>query len=260
MGLCLMALGLGCIGIGFVILITTPRETAGGSFPMQFPTQPSTQGTSRPTGMPGGFSLPIETASTQPNTGGFSMKTAQEDGNWSWIRVGQRVRAQHPTRGKMTLFVLGKITFDELWQRQRGADVPWVSTGNHYTGFWCEQNILLLNWQDRYYMLDERDVISDVEIARHFAERAREFGQSDQKADVYVAYPPTSWHIDDIGRIKVAAIEGEAQRFIVGAEGRFIHGSSSDGRGLVVEDYTGGGGQDSAWIGVIIDAGDVSAG
>lgn len=182
-----------------------------------------------------------------------------DEGNWQWITVGNRVRITHPTRGELTLHVLGRVRFSELWQQRRGADVPWVSTGHDYFGYWCEQDILLLNWQTRYYVLDERDMISDVEIQRHFAERAREFGQSDQKADVYVAYPPTSWHLDDIGRFKVVEISGQVPRFVQGAEGRFIHGSSSDGRALAVEDYIAGGGQDSAWIGVVIDAADVKA-
>jgi len=179
--------------------------------------------------------------------------------NWQWITVGSRVKIFHPRRGELTLFVLGKVRFNELWQQRRGADMPWVSTGHDYFGYWCEQDILLLNWQTRYYVLDERDMISDVEIQRHFAERAREFGQSDQKADVYVAYPPTTWHLDDIGRFRVAEIIGQAPRFVQGAEGRFIHGSSSDGRALAVEDYIAGSGQDSAWIGVVIDPESVKA-
>jgi len=249
MGLCFMALGLGCIGIGVVIFLTAPRETSSAPIPFNFTPQAGAPGSPQPPPTDRAQSGVMNQADAQINTGGMSM----DEGNWQWITVGSRVKIIHPKRGELTLFVLGKVRFNELWQQRRGADMPWVSTGHDYFGYWCEQDILLLNWQTRYYVLDERDMISDVEIQRHFADRAREFGQSDQKADVYVAYPPTTWHLDDIGRFKVAEITGQAPHFVQGAEGRFIHGSSSDGRALAVEDYIAGGGQDSAWIGVVID-------
>lgn len=255
MGLCLMALGLGCIGIGVVIYLTGPRESGTAPIPFEFTPRPRTQGSPQPSRTDRAQSGFIPPMDAQNYSGDMYM----DENGWRWITVGNRVRITHPTRGELTLHVLGRVRFNELWQQRRGAEVPWVPTGHDYFGYWCEQDILLLNWQTRYYVLDERDMISDVDIQRHFAERAREFGQSDQKADVYVAYPPTSWHLDDIGRFRVAEITGQAPRFVQGAEGRFIHGSSSDRRALVVEDYIGGGGQDSAWIGVVIDAIDVKA-
>jgi len=244
-----MALGLGCVGVGVVIFLTTPRESGTSSFPIRFPSRTGNQGSSQPPRSQQPLPGFMTQADSQNTSGGVTM----DQNSWQWITVDNRVKISHPTRGELTLYVLGKVRFIELWQQRRGVDMPWVSTGHDYFGYWCEQDILLLNWQTRYYILDERDMISDVDIQRYFADRAREFGQSDQKADVYVAYPPTTWHLDDIGRFKVAEITGQAPRFTQGAEGRFIHGSSSDGRALAVEDYVAGGGQDSAWIGVVID-------
>ncbi len=166
------------------------------------------------------------------------------------IEVGQRIYVQHPARGELMAHVLGRILYAELWQRSRGAQNPWVPTGNTFLGFWLEGDMFLLNWQNRVYLLDESDQLSDADIQRHFAPHARKFAQSDQTGDVYFAYPPASWHIDDIGKFRVETAQGEGLIFRPGAIGRFIHASGDGGRALVVEDYEGGGGgQDTAWIG-----------
>ena len=177
------------------------------------------------------------------------------------IRPGQTITVNHPQRGELSLWVLGRITFAELWQRQRGPQVPWTPTGNTFAGLWLQGGLFLLNWQNRFYLLDERTEVSDVEIGRDFAPHARKFAQSDQTADVLFAYPPTMWHMDDIGKFRIEAVEGEASRFQRGAGGRFIHASGESGgaprrRGLVVEDYEGGG-QDAVWVGYQIEEEDI---
>jgi len=173
---------------------------------------------------------------------------------FGWIKVGQRIYVNHPVQGERMAHVLGKIVFAELWQQTRGAQSPWVPTGAAFAAFWLEGNLLLLNWQNRCYLLDEAEQLSDADIARHFAPYARQFAQSDQSADVYFAYPPASWHIDDIGKFRVEALEGQTLRYQRGGVGRFIHASGADNRALVVEDFEGGGGQDTAWVGWKIEA------
>jgi hypothetical protein len=165
------------------------------------------------------------------------------------INIGQRIQVPHPVRGELTVHVLGRILYDELWQRTRYADAPWVTTGNRFAGFWLDGEMLLLNWLNRFYLLDANDPLSDADIARDFAPHARKFAQSDQTADVYFAYPPASWKIDDIGKFRIASVDGATLHARAGAVGRFIHASGDGGRALVVEDYEGGGGEDCAWIG-----------
>jgi hypothetical protein len=175
------------------------------------------------------------------------------------IKVGDRIRVRHPQQGELTLHVDGSILYQELWQTTRSAQAPWVPTGNAFAGFWLETNLFLLNWQARFYLLEEAVPLTDADIQSQFMPFARQFAQSDQKADVYFAYPPTSWHIDDIGKFRVSAVEGSGLRLQPGAGGRFIHASSSDGRGLVVEDHQGeGSGEDTAWIGWMIKEEDIN--
>lgn len=176
---------------------------------------------------------------------------------FDWIKVGQRIYVNHPVQGERMAHVLGKIVFAELWQQTRGPQSPWVPTGSAFAGFWLEGNLLLLNWQNRSYLLDEAVLLSDADIARQFAPYAKQFAQSDQTADVTFAYPPASWHIDDIGKFRVEQIEGQSLRYQRGGIGRFIHCSGADNRGLVVEDFEGGGGQDTAWVGWRIEAEEV---
>jgi hypothetical protein len=65
------------------------------------------------------------------------------------------------------------------------------------------------------------------------------------------------WHIDDIGKFRVEEVAGEALAMRPGGVGRFIHASGDGGRALVVEDYEGAGGQDTAWIGYQVEAADI---
>lgn len=174
-----------------------------------------------------------------------------------WIAVGERIRVRHPVQGELTLHVLGRAVYAELWQRGRGPQVPWTPTGNAFAGFWLEMKFFLLNWQERYYLLEERVPLTDADIAKYFAPFARQFAQSDQKADIHFAYPPVTWHIDDIGKFRVETLSGEGLRTRPAAVGRFIHASGENQRALVVEDYEGGG-EDAAWIGYQIAAEDIA--
>lgn len=180
------------------------------------------------------------------------------------IRIGERIRVRHPVQGELTVYVMGQVVFDELWQTQKGPRNPWVNTGNAFSGFWLETNLLLLNWQNRYYLLDEFTALSDAEIQRDFLPHARQFAQSGQTAEVLFAYPPTMWKIADIGKFRVRGVQGEGLRYVPGAVARFIHASGSAPeagatRALVVEDYESGGGQDAAWVGYVIQAEDIQA-
>jgi hypothetical protein len=175
-----------------------------------------------------------------------------------WIQVGQRIYARHPVKGELMAHVLGRIQYSELWQQRRGPQSPWVPTGNVFVGFWLEGGLFLLHWQNRFYLFDESVQLSDADIQRDFLPHARKFAQSDQTADVYFAYPPAMWHIDDIGKFRIDAAEGEGLVFRPGAIGRFIHASGDSGRALAVEDYEGGGGgQDTAWIGYQVKEEDI---
>jgi len=175
------------------------------------------------------------------------------------IQVGDRIAIPHPQMGPLTLFVTGKVVFQELWQTSRSSGAPWVPTGNAFTAYFLETNRVLLNWQTRYYLLDEAVPLSDAEIQRDFAPYAKQFAQSNQTADVYFAYPPASWHIDDIGKFRVQSVEGSGSRQSQGGIGRFVHASGDSDRALVLEDYEGGGGQDMVWIGYKIDETDIQA-
>jgi hypothetical protein len=169
--------------------------------------------------------------------------------NLAWVTVGGRIYVQHPVKGELMAHVLGQVIFAELWQQRRGSEVPWTPTGNVFAGFWLEGNQLLLNWQNRFYLLDESTELSDADIQRDFLPHARKFAQSDQTAEVYFSYPPAVWHIDDIGKFRVDSVHGSSLRYRVGGIGRFIHASGDSGRALVVEDFEGGGGQDMVWSG-----------
>lgn len=187
-----------------------------------------------------------------PPSGGSMAPQALSD-----IQVGQRITIRHPQQGELTLYVMGRVLYQELWQTSRGPQAPWVPTGNSFAGFWLETDRLLLNWQNRYYLLDERIALGDAEIARDFAPHARKFAQSDQTAEVLFAYPPGMWRMVDIGKFRIERIEGEGLRMQPGAVGRFIHAHGSDGaRALVVEDFEGSG-QDVAWIGVTLQPEDI---
>lgn len=129
---------------------------------------------------------------------------------------------------------------------------PWAPTGNQFTAHWLG-NFMIYEWKENLWLLDEYDALTDKDIATHFAPYAKRFGESNETADVYFAFPPASWKMTDIGKFSVQSAEGTGLRLNVGATGRFIHASGDGGRALVVEDYqSGSGGQDTAWIGYSI--------
>lgn len=241
---CFFVLGLLFAFIGLVIMLSPAREESN-AYPAQ-----KTQGIDSATPPQ---AAPPPAQRTQPlSTGGTMTSTP----SLSQVQIGKQIRVRHPLQGELTLHVMGRVLYDELWQAQRGAQVPWTPTGNAFSGFWLETNLFLLNWQNRNYLLDESTQLSDAEIQRSFAPHAKKFAQSDQTADIYFAYPPASWHIDDIGKFRIRAVEGEGLRNIPGTIGRFIHCSGDGKRALVLEDYEGGG-QDVVWTGFRIEAGDI---
>lgn len=239
MGGCFFGLAIICFIIG-VIQLVSPA-------PANFPVYP--QGRS-PIPQPPQRSAP-QAPAPAASFGGEAMIGKPQ--KLDWIRVGDRIYVNHPVKGEVMVHVLGRILYVELWQRTRGPQSPWVPTGNAFAGFWLEGNILLLNWQTRIYLLDESAQLSDPEIQRDFAPHAKKFAQSDQTAEVFFAYPPAMWKIEDIGKFRVDEVEGEGFRLRPGAVGRFIHASGHENRALVLEDYEGGGGgEDTVWTGYMI--------
>ena len=173
-------------------------------------------------------------------------------GDFQRARLGQNITVDHPQRGPITGKILGTIRYTELWQRVKSPSEPWAPTGNQFTAHWLG-NFMIYEWKENLWLLDEYDALTDKDIATHFAPYAKRFGESNETADVYFAFPPASWKMTDIGKFSVQSAEGSGLRLNVGATGRFIHASGDGGRTLVVEDYqSGSGGQDTAWIGYSI--------
>ncbi len=167
-------------------------------------------------------------------------------------RVGQYVTALHPVNGQFTKKIVGSIKYDELWQRRKDPSEPWVPTGNQFAAHWLG-DMLIYEWKERLFLLDQCDALTDQDIAQNFIPYAKKYGASDETATVQFTYPPATWTITDIGKFRVASASGEGLRLNGGAIGRFIHASAHDNRALVVEDFqSGSGGQDTAWIGYSI--------
>ena len=156
-------------------------------------------------------------------------------------RLGQNIVVNHPQRGPITGTILGSIHYTELWQQTTGASAPWVPTGNEFVAHWLG-NFMIYEWQERLYLLDEYEPLSDQDIQTSFMPYAKQFAQSNQTAKVSFAWPPASWTIADIGKFRVARAEGQGLRLNVGAEGRFIHATGAENRALIVEDYQSGSG------------------
>jgi hypothetical protein len=175
----------------------------------------------------------------------------------SWVQSESVVIVWHPSRGEVNACPTGRILYEELTQKGRPPQATWVPTGGRFLGFKLEPSLLLLNWQNRYYLLDSLASATDDDIRRDFAPHAKRFGQSDQKAEVLFQYPAgTTWKIDDIGKFRVAEIAGDWSPTPAGATGRFIHASGEGGRALVVHDFEGGG-PDSVLRGYRIAEGDI---
>lgn len=173
------------------------------------------------------------------------------------LSVGASVQINHPERGWQTYQVRGCLHYTELWQARRGPDVPWTPTGNVFAGFALQPGAFLLNWQERFYLLETRHALTDADIQRQFAGPARQFAQSNQTAQVTFAYAGVTWHMADIGRFAIEWAEGEGLHLRPGAVGRFIH-AHANRQALALEDFqSGGSGQDTLWRGWLIAAGDV---
>jgi hypothetical protein len=174
------------------------------------------------------------------------------------LGIDQAVRVVHPQKGAQDYRVLGRLLYTELWQASQGPTVPWTPTGNYYAGFALWPEAYLLNWQDRFYLLDGRRSITDLDINRDFMPYARTFAQSNQTATVRFAYAGANWQMVDIGRFAIEFADGTGLHLRRGAIGRFIHASDKN-RALVVEDFQSGGegGQDTLWQGFQIQETDI---
>jgi hypothetical protein len=187
--------------------------------------------------------------SIEPSTTGAPPMATGKQGDFQRARIGQTITVNHPQRGAITGKILATIRYTELWQRVKSPSEPWVPTGNQFTAHWLG-NFMLYEWKENFWLLDQYDPLTDKDIATNFMPYAKRFGESNETADVFFAYPPASWKMTDIGKFSVQSAEGTGLRLGTGAVGRFIHASGDGGRALVVEDYQSGqGGQDTAWIG-----------
>ena len=175
------------------------------------------------------------------------------------LSVGASLRVVHPKKGELTFRARGRLLFTELWQASHGPNVPWTPTGNYFAGFALEPAGYLLNWQDRFYIMDERKSLTDMDINRDFAPYARQFAQSNQTAKVEFPYAGGRWQMVDIGRFAIEFEDGEGSHLHKGAVGRFIHAGSGDGQALVIDDFQSGGsgGQDTLWRGYQIKETDI---
>lgn len=174
------------------------------------------------------------------------------------LEVGRSLRVVHPQKGEQSYRVRGRLLFTELWQASRGPSVPWTPTGNYYAGFALEPNAYLLNWQERFYLLENRRALTDMDINRDFMPYARQFAQSNQTARVLFNYEAARWQMVDIGRFAIEFEEGEGLHLKKGAIGRFVH-AASENQALVLDDFQSGGsgGQDTLWRGWQIQEGDI---
>jgi hypothetical protein len=172
---------------------------------------------------------------------------------WADVEIGQSVRVLHPKSGELTLPVIRRVYYGELWQAQMKPNVPWTLTGGYFVGLMLDKDIFLVNWQSRFFLLDKHQPLTDMDINRDFAPYARKFASSNQTANVSFEYQGVDWHMDDIGRFRIEYTEGEGTQADSGAVGRFIHASNKK-QALVIEDYQSGGvGLDTLWQGWQID-------
>ncbi len=174
------------------------------------------------------------------------------------VQVGQSLRVTHPTQGELTLAVQRRLYYGELWQEHTRPNVPWTPTGAYFVGLTLDRGLFLLNWQNRFFLLDSHSPLTDMDINRDFAPYARQFAASNQTGNVRFGYSGSSWHIDDIGKFRIEYCDGAGSDVSPGSVGRFIH--ASNGRDvLVVEDYQSGGsgGLDTLWRGVNVQQSDI---
>lgn len=178
---------------------------------------------------------------------------------WSDIELGQKIHISHPKGETVESTVSYRIYHGELWQADMKPNVPWTLTGNYFIGLGLSKGSYLLNWQNRYYLLENTLPLSDNEINRDFARAAREFAASNQTKDVNLVYGKGVWKIVDIGRFRIEYTEGIENSVEPGAVGRFIHAKNrNDKQVLVLEDFqSGGSGLDNLRIGYELQGTDI---
>jgi len=177
---------------------------------------------------------------------------------WADVEIGQSVRIKREKNKDINAEVVYRLYYGELWQEKMTTSTPWTLTGNYYTGLGLNNDMYLLNWQSRYYLLDTRSALTDTDINRDFAAYAREFAASNQTRNVMFSYDGTRWKMIDIGRFRIEYTEGPGAIANSGAIGRFIHARADD-RILVVEDFqSGGSGRDTLWTGDEISKKDIT--
>jgi hypothetical protein len=223
-----------------------------------------------PETIPANLKCPSCGASIKPtdkkcNYCGSSLQPAielPEPAKLAGLAAGGSVRLVHPKKGALDFQVRGRLLFTELWQASRGPNVPWTPTGNYFAGFALQPGAYLLNWQERFYLLEQRQALTDMEINRDFVPAARQFSQSDQTARVDFTFAGTRWRMVDIGRFAIEFEDGEGAHLHKGAVGRFIHAhaAADDGQALVLDDFQSGGsgGQDTLWRGWQIQESDIT--
>ncbi len=174
------------------------------------------------------------------------------------LQVGAGLRVRLPSEER-DFRVQGRGLIAELWQASRGPNIPWTFTGNLFAGFALDgiKKAYLLNWQNGFYLFENRQNTDDQHIQRYFLPHARAFGQGNQMGRVEFDYEGRRWQMVDIGRSKVIFTEGEGLHIQRGAEARFIYAQGGETI-LLVEDYrAGGGAQDALWKGLQIQESDI---
>ncbi len=275
--------GLAFVGIaiyfgisGFAMLLSEGAKETASSYPRtgQIPPTTSAPITDEPTiadkikaiHVATGFKCPSCGAPLNPtdmkckSCGSYLVASANlpKPNKWGEVEIGQSIQMMQPSTGKKLIAqVVRRIYYGELWQTQMRPHVPWTLTGGYFVGLGLENNLYLLNWQSRFYLLDSRTPLTDMEITRDFAPYARKFAASNQTASVFFEYKGTDWRIDDIGRFRIEFADGEGTQVGSGAVGRFIDASNAN-RVLIIEDYqSGGSGLDTLWQGYRIEEKDI---
>jgi hypothetical protein len=247
-GFLFLCAGVACLLIGVVLFLSQRGQSASSQSVVRRSLVSAIKRGEYAKARPDGSQVlpPLETSTgVQPMASGIRSQFQR-------AQLGQTITVNHPQRGPITGKIVGSIRYTELWQRVKSPSEPWVPTGNAYTAHWLG-NFMLYEWKDSLFLLDQYDALTDKDIATHFLPYAKRFGESNETADVYFAYPPASWKMVDIGKFNVASASGSGLRLSPNAVGRFIHAAGDGGRALVVEDYQSGtGGQDTAWIGFVI--------
>jgi len=265
MGLLFLCAGGVCLLIGTVLFLSQIGQKAHLSSDGPLRSLPQRRGglqqTAKQIRVERAEALPAIETPSGVQTMASGIRSNSLRGDFQGAQLGQTLTVNHPQRGAMMITgkIIGSIRYNELWQRVKSPTEPWAPTGNTYTAHWLG-NFMLYEWKDRLFLLDEYEALTDKDIATHFAPYAKRFGESNETADVYFAFPPASWKMTDIGKFNVASAVGTGLRLNPNAIGRFIHAMGDGGRALVVEDYqSGAGGQDTAWIGYEIKWEDVQA-